>query len=252
MHRALMAVAFLGLPGAAFADSAFTVDPTRITLTAKAPTALLTVRNESSDPLRFQLSVFVWTQTPNGEMDLAPTEDIVFFPPLFEIGPRQERRVRIGTTVGFGAIEKSYRIFVEELPSSATKSASGAQVKVLTRMGIPIFMRPASPTSTVNLSDLGLQDGRVRFEVKNLGNVHVIPRAVRLAGVDAGGSRLFTQDLESWYILAGGARQYLVDLAGGECRNVRRLEVQITFESGSLTERLDTPVGVCRQSAAGS
>ncbi|MBI4475966.1 MAG: fimbria/pilus periplasmic chaperone, partial [Acidobacteria bacterium] len=252
MPKALRAVSrmLVGLAVICQADvvfgSSFTVNPTIIELSSRTTSALLTVRNESNETLRFQLSVFAWNQKPNGEMDLAPTEDIVFFPTLFSIGPKQERRVRIGAATPVGPIEKSYRIFVEELPSAqAAPGAAASEVKVLTRMGVPIFLRPATPKSSVDLSGVGLKSGLLEFDLRNLGNVRVIPRAAKVTGFGPGGDRLFASDLQSWYVLSNGVRHYSVDLSGGQCRDVRRLEVEFAFDSVTLRERLETPSGVC-------
>ncbi|MBI1873417.1 MAG: molecular chaperone [Acidobacteria bacterium] len=254
-QRALGAVArvLIGLAILCQADavygSSFTVSPTIIELTSRARTALLTIRNESGETLRFQLTVFVWSQRPDGEMELTPTEDIVFFPTLFAVEPKQDRRVRVGlgTATLFGPSEKSYRIFVEELPSAqAAPQAAGSEIKVLTRMGLPIFLRPVSPKSSASLSDLGLRDGRAEFDLRNTGNIHLIPREARISGFGERGDRLFVSDLQSWYVLAGGARHYAVDLTGGQCQQVRRLEVEFGFESATLKDRLETPGGVCR------
>ena len=74
---------------------------------------LLTLRNESNETLQFQLSVFAWTQSPLGQMELEPTEDVVFFPTLLTLKPKETRRVRVGSATPQDVREKTYRIFVE-------------------------------------------------------------------------------------------------------------------------------------------
>src|SRR4029453_2560001 len=103
-----------GAMGSAFASS-FSVNPTQIYLTSKSKSAILTLRNESDETLRFQLTVFAWDQSAQGEMKLQPTSDIVFFPTLLTLGPKESRNVRVGAATPFDAVEKTYRIFVEEL-----------------------------------------------------------------------------------------------------------------------------------------
>lgn len=252
-HKALGAVCrvVIGLAILCQADtvygSAFTMNPTIIELSGRMTSTLVTVRNESPEALRFELSVFVWNQKPDGEMELTPTQDIVFFPALFSIEPKQARRVRVGIATPVGTSEKSYRLFVAELPSEQNApQASASEVKVLTRMGIPIFLRPSAPKASVSLSNLGLQNGRVEFDLRNLGNVHVLSRVGRITGFGAAGDRLFSSDLQGWYVLASGVRHYSVDLAGGSCQQVRRLEVEFAFESAAVKERLETPGGACR------
>src|SRR5262245_34105720 len=75
-------------PRTAVASAAtFTVDPTQIFLSGPSGSALLTLRNESTQTLSFQLSVFSWAQSRTGEMQLQPTQDIVFYPPLLTLKP---------------------------------------------------------------------------------------------------------------------------------------------------------------------
>jgi P pilus assembly chaperone PapD len=88
-----------GGPWAFIAGAAtFTVEPTRIALSGRTNSVLLTLRNESTETLRFELSVFRWAQSPSGEVQLEPTEDVVFFPSLLTVGPGESRRVRVGST----------------------------------------------------------------------------------------------------------------------------------------------------------
>src|SRR3954469_13224162 len=102
--------------------ASFSVDPTLITLSPRASSTLLVVRNESPQPVRLQVSAVAWSQGLEGDMQVQPTEDLVFFPSLFTLEPGQDRKVRVGTTANFGAAEKSYRLFLEQLPP-ATREA---------------------------------------------------------------------------------------------------------------------------------
>ena len=81
IRTAVAALALMTLTAASSASAAtFTVNPTQIFLSGKTTTALLTLRNDSDDSLRFQLTAFAWQQTPTGELSLTPTQDVVFFP----------------------------------------------------------------------------------------------------------------------------------------------------------------------------
>ncbi len=81
-----LAVATAAVSCLAVAPSAsaatFSVNPTQIYLSGRATSSLLTLRNDSTEMLRFQLSAFAWTQSAAGEIELGPTEDVVFFPAL--------------------------------------------------------------------------------------------------------------------------------------------------------------------------
>jgi fimbrial chaperone protein len=218
----------------------FTVDPTQIFLSNRTGSVLLTLHNESMDTLNFQLSVFSWEQSSSGEMQLRPTQDIVFYPPLLTLKPSEIRRVRVGTATSFDAREKTYRIFVEELPPPSAPKG----VRVLTKMGIPIFLRPAKEVATVTLADLGQQDGLLKFTLSNTGTVHIVPRSIKVRGL-AGSNPAFERELEGWYVLAGGRRDFATAVPKNGCEQVTSIVVDVQFESGQVQERLQTPNGAC-------
>lgn len=239
----VLAVAWLwGGPQAGAASAAtFTVDPTQIFLSGRTGSVLLTLRNESTETLQFELSVFAWTQSPTGQMQLEPTEDIVFFPTLLTLKPMETRRVRVGSATSQDVREKTYRIFVEELPPV---NPVGNGIRVLTKMGIPIFVRPAKQVATATLTDLRQQDGALRFTLSNAGTVHVVPQSIKVRGL-AGSNAAFDRELEGWYVLAGGRREFDMTFPKDACAQVTAIVVDVQFASGKLQERLQTPNGAC-------
>ena len=231
----------LGSGGGSPASAAtFTVDPTQIFLRNRTGSVLLTLHNQSTDTLSFQLSVFAWTQSSTGEMQLQPTQDIVFFPPLLTLKPSETRRVRVGTATTFDAKEKSYRIFVEELPPADAPKG----VRVLTKMGIPIFLRPVKEVATASLTDLRQQNGQLKFTLSNEGTVHFVPRNIKVRGL-AGSKTAFERELEGWYLLAGGRRDFETALPKDACAQVTSIVVDVQFDSNQVQERLQTPTGAC-------
>jgi fimbrial chaperone protein len=225
--------------GSAFASS-FSVNPTQIFLTSKSTSAILTLRNESDESLRFQLTVFAWDQSAQGEMKLQPTSDIVFFPTLLTLAPKESRNVRVGAATGFEAVEKTYRIFVEELPPQAPQSGQSA-VRVLTKMGVPIFLQPTRTQAQAGLRDLIVKDGVFTFSIRNTGNVHFVPEAVRMYGMNRAGDVMLEKQLDGWYILAGGVRAYQVTLPAPGCSELSALSIDVRIAGSTLKERLETP-----------
>jgi fimbrial chaperone protein len=211
--------------------SAFRVTPIQVVLSGKSST-LLTLMNESDQSLRFQISAFAWTQSPAGEIKLAPTEDILFFPSLLTLKPGEERKVRVGANVAAGETEKTYRIFFEELPP-AEKPASDkrtSEVRILTKMGVPIFIQPPKTTAEARVADLKSENGRVSFQVSNRGNTHYSVRTIHLTATGAGGEKVFSRDLDGWYILSAGVRDYGVDLPSESCPSIRSIKVEVVTD----------------------
>jgi fimbrial chaperone protein len=227
------------------AASSFTVMPTQIYFSGRTVTALVTLRNESEEPLRFQISAFTWEQQSTGEMQLQPTDDVVVFPALLMLQPREERRIRVGSVAAFAATERTYRIFVEELPSADPPSTAQPGVKVLTKMGIPIFLRPARTVAEATLQDLHVSHGRFAFELRNSGTVHFVPDQVRVRALGPSKTALFDRGLEGWYILAGGTRLYDLPLARDDCERAASFVVDVKIGTTRLTEQLEASPADC-------
>lgn len=246
---ASLAGIFLGMLCAAgpARASAFRVTPVQVALSAKTTSTLLTLSNESSESLRFQVRVYAWNQSPNGEMELYPTEDIVLFPTLVTLAPGKDRKVRIGSATSFGASEKTYRVFFEELPppEGPREAAAPSQVRILTKMGIPIFLQPAKPRSAGAIDGLSLGTGHLRFLVRNDGNVHFVLRAVRIKGVGAAGDDVFAREVEGWYLLPGGTRVYDVVIPDEVCSQLKGVTVESETEYDTFKARLEMQAEGC-------
>jgi fimbrial chaperone protein len=236
---ALVSALFAGRADA----SSFTVNPTQIYFSGRTVSALLTLRNESTEPLRFQLSAFSWDQNEHGEMQLQPTEDVIFFPTLLTLGPKEERKVRVGTTTAFGPVERTYRIFVEELPSAEPSTQAG--VRVLTKMGIPVFLRPAKMVAEGGLQDLRVTDGTFSFKLRNSGNVHFVPQRVRVRALGPTNNLLFERELAGWYVLAGGTRIFDLELPKSDCSGISSLAVDVQIGGTALTDQIVAPPSAC-------
>jgi fimbrial chaperone protein len=224
----------------------FTVNPIQIFLSGQSQSAILTVHNTSGEPLRFQLNAFAWAQDSSGQMLLTPTGEIIFFPRLLTLAPGEQRIVRVGTSAPpAGPVERTYRIFVEELPPQAQSAATAGQVRVLARMGIPIFVEARAGRAELRLSPPAQQPGRLVFELRNAGTKHVVPQAIRVRGQGPGGETLWQGELEGWYILAGQQRIYEMALPREECLRTRTVEVEAKAGEQTLTERLTIGSATC-------
>ncbi len=225
--------------------AAYTVNPTRVYLSQSAASALMTLKNESTTPLRMQLKAQRWAQSPAGEMQLSPTEDLVIFPTLLTLAPGEQRKIRVATAAGFGAVEKSYRLYVEELPPASRDAAEGSSVRILTRMGIPVFLQPSRPVATATLRDVGLSQGKVAFELANTGNTHYIPDGITVRGFSGSGQAVGEWPVDGWYILAGGTRAFAVGIASPACEKVRSVLIEVRVGETTIKSPLTTPGGAC-------
>jgi len=232
--------------------SAFRVTPVKVELSQKSASTLLTLTNESGDDLRFQITAFAWSQDPKGGMKLAPTQDITFFPALLSLKPGEERKVRVGAKTAATDMEKSYRMFFEELPPLTTPTAppQGAQVRILTKMGVPIFLTPTRARGEAGIGAAAVSAGKLTFDVHNSGNVHFSVHAVKVSGLAGDGTRLFEKQVDGWYVLPGTPRSYEVEIPADLCSRVSRIEIQaqtdLAADAATRATQIDVPKQSCK------
>src|SRR6476646_5248382 len=125
LHYLPLAITALLLAPPSASASNFTVTPTEVDLSPSATSALVTLRNNSKLPLRFEVTLVSWSEDEHGKMTLNPSSDVTFFPKLVELAPGASRNIRIGINAGTARdVEQAFRLFVEELPNQGASAAN--------------------------------------------------------------------------------------------------------------------------------
>jgi fimbrial chaperone protein len=220
------------------------VSPVLVELDAARRSALVSIRNTSQAPSRYEVRAYTWSQDAKGTMQLEQAKDLVVFPPLLELAPGEERNLRIGTSAVPAATERSYRIFVEELPAPERPNTP-KQIRVLTRVGVPVFFAPTRTERRGEAAFVTAGAGQVSIRLRNTGTVRMRPTAVVVFGVDVGGERTFEIPLDPWYVLAGDERFYEAALPPGACASTRELRATVQVEPAPIETRLLLPEGAC-------
>lgn len=235
MHMRLHRVALAALLLAARpADAAnFTVTPTEVNLSTSQTSALVTLRNRSKSPLRFEITLFKWSEDERGKMILEPSADVTFFPKLVELAGGASRNIRIGINAGVSRdVEQSFRIFVEELPDQSTPAANAVAIR--TKVGIPVFVRPVKPTRTAVIDGVSVENGRVLTRVRNTGNLHINVESLSVKGTGAASAPTFSKDGPGWYVLPGAMRIFEVPMTPSECKSTTAVNVEVFGHNRSL------------------
>jgi fimbrial chaperone protein len=158
-QRVGMAIAFclsvfLGFCQEAMAAT-FDIQPIRIVLDEKVRLEKLTIRNISDAAFPIQVKAYEWSQNEKGEDVYTETKDIITFPKILSINKGEEKFIRIGTTVPPGTREKTYRIYVEEMPApEKEKDKQGAKVNLYMKIGIPVFINPIKVDNNAEIEDI--------------------------------------------------------------------------------------------------
>jgi fimbrial chaperone protein len=161
---------------------------------------------------------------------------VTFFPKLVELAGGASRNIRVGINAGLaGDVEKSFRLFIEELPDQSAPPAANA-VALRTKIGIPVFVRPAKPSRTAVIDGVSVDNGKVLVRVRNTGNLHVSVDTISVTGTGAGGSAAstFTKEGPGWYVLPGATRIFEVPMTAAECKATTSVAVEVTGHGKSL------------------
>ena len=222
----------------------FGVSPIRIDLSRATRTAVVEVTNDDQSRLSFQAKLVEWTQDAEGEDVYLPSSDLVFFPPLFTVNPGEKRIVRMGTKAGAapGELERSYRLYIEELPPPA-EAGAGAQLRIALRFGLPVFVAPATPARKLVMEDVRIHPGRLTLRLRSTGNQSSKLETIRL--------RNATETLgegQGWYVLADRAREFDVKVDPAKCPLSGPLELEALAQGVVLARQtLADPASLCKR-----
>jgi fimbrial chaperone protein len=246
--RGLMAViagAVIGMAVPAHAAN-FAVSPVDVRLGSGQRSQLVVMTNQDNTSLRFQLNAYRWDERPDGQMVLTPTDDVIFFPQLFDLPPHGSQNIRVGAIAPAIEGEKTYRLVMHQLksfepPRPVENVGRITLIKVLTNVSIPVFVEPAAPAAQASISSLTLRNSTLSFSVKNSGNTHFRIKSLRVEGFGAGAQPVFSKTAQGWYVLASGSRNYELALSGPDCSRANRLHLSVETDCGKLQSEL--PIG---------
>ena len=235
-------VALLLVPHAASA-SKFTVTPTEVNLSTSATSALVTLRNNSKSPLRFEVTLVSWSEDEHGQMALNPSSDVQFFPKLVELAAGASRNIRIGIKAGTARdVEQSFRLFVEELPDQSSPATNAVALR--TKIGIPVFVRPAKPARTAAIDGVSVENAKVLVRVRNTGNLHISVDTIKVTGTGGSGAT-FTKEGAGWYVLPGAMRIFEIPMTATECKSTTHVAVEVIGHKRSLTGASEVSPAAC-------
>ena len=221
------------LTAGAASASGIKVSPVSLTLSPSATSAMLVLTNQGTELVRFHITAFAWGEKPDGQMELSPSTEIVFFPAMVSLKPGEARKVRVGVTAKPAALERSYRVFVQELPGLVkTAGQRVSVVGMLTKMGIPVFYEAGTRTSLPAVSGLGITGKSVKFNLTNRGTAHYRATKIVISAKD-GANVIHSQEAKGWYVLAGGTRPYVVEFPQAVCATLKSVQIDLETDKGS-------------------
>lgn len=234
MWRSLKIALLLGVPMAAPAGD-FSVSPIRLELQRGAKTGAVTVNNDATAPLNLQVKLAAWSQDAVGKDVYEDSNDLTYFPRLIKLAPQKQQLVRVGLRIPARDSEKTYRLFLEEIPEplkpDQTRVAAAA-IAVAIRFGVPIFVKPPQETIRGAITSLTMLDNALIVKVQNTGNVHFIIEALTATRAS------FKKSIQGWYLLPGITRDYTIPLDTDGCQAVGAVQVSVKTNRLELSETM--------------
>lgn len=239
-HRWLPALALAAAFSADALAGAFGVSPIRVDLDPGARTGMVTVSNDDERKLYFQLKLFEWKQSSSGEDLLAESSDLIFFPQILTVEPKEKRLIRVGIKSPPAGPERAFRLFIEELPDPNETPGGGAQVAVRLRFGVPIFLSAGKGEALTEVGAIDSARGVIRVAIRNNGT-----RTIRFEEVSARAGDKVVAKAAGWYVFPGATRSFSLPVAREECPVPRSLEIRAAGEGKELRRTAEVTSEVC-------
>lgn len=227
------------------AAAGFQVSPITLELDRGIKSGVFTVINQDQQKMNFQISVSEWTQNTEGRDEYSETSDIVFFPKIMTLEAGEQRVIRIGVKGPPPLQEKTYRIFIEQIPTR--EKGKGVNIAISFRFAPPIFVKPATATTGGVINSIELTPGKVRAVVKNTGNVHFRINSILIKGMAANGSEVFSREIAGWYLLNHATRSLETEFPREKCRELSSIEIEAKTENFNLNGNLHVQKNMCGQ-----
>ena len=202
--------------------SGLQVSPISLSLQARENASGLTLSNSSDEVISAQVRIYQWSQDEKGDQ-LTSSRGLLASPPMIKLNPGDKQLVRIirakAPPQGAGAVEDSYRIFVNELPIKSATQKTGLQFAL--SYSLPVFVQPVGIVKT----DPQLQwryslqpDGKqITLRVSNSGNGHA--KLIDLSIVDTAGNSVNIHQGLLGYVLPDATMNWTLKVPPSAIKN---------------------------------
>lgn len=221
----------------------FRVTPIRLDFEKGAKSGVITVVNEGDEKLTLQIKAFEWSQDAEGKDQYTETNDLIFFPRLLTLERKEEKIIRAGIRVPGTLREKTYRLFIEEIP--APRKTEGVNIAIAIRFGVPIFAKPLKEEVKGEIEKIELLKGILNIIIRNKGNTHFIIQSINIKGKNAKGEEVFSKELSGWYLLAGVSRLYSTTIPKENCNAISKIDLEVKGDRLTLNGKLDVTQAMC-------
>jgi fimbrial chaperone protein len=224
--------------------SEWRVSPIRLDLHEEARSGLIRVINDSNEKIHVQVKAMECVQDSEGKDRYVETSDIIYFPRIMILEKGEEKGLRAGSK-GFPDVrEKTYRLFIEEIPTS--NAVKGIGVAIALRFGVPVFVSPQKTKKAQGaVEKIEMRDGLLKFVVKNTGNVQFRMDSIQIRGLNQDKKEIYSKDIVGWYLLNGASRPYHAEVPLEICGHLKQIEIEVKTSAFQFRDSLDLGEAVC-------
>jgi fimbrial chaperone protein len=203
----------------------FGLNQTRLHLSRGHAVETLVLTNQEDQAVSFEVEVKRWRQDEQGRWQLAPSDALLVHPLILTIPAGQQARLRVGSLSPNVAQEEAYRVELQQLPGAV--AADTVQIRMLTRLSVPVFLQPPAAKAAPALDVRGIADRSLQLTVRNTGTAYLAPHDTTLRVFDAQGRSLHEGKLTVGYTLAGAQLHVATALPAGACARAARVELTL-------------------------
>ncbi len=239
---------FLFLPNATQAAE-LDVNPVRIFFTPGQSASSFSVTNLSNKVVNLKVSVSSWAQDEKGKSIYMPTSDLKISPKIFSILGKKKQVIRIASRIPAGTQEKTYRIYMKEIPDQENKKQPAQYERnSFFQIGIPIFVEPLIPEPIGSITNIQLMHSKLSFNVSNSGNNHFILLGIIIAGMDSTGETVYKYEYAGNYILEGSSYPLIAKIKKNICKQLNYISIQTITNTQNIKKvGLQTTPAMCRE-----
>ena len=222
------------------------VTPIKVVFDRNQKSDIVTVSNEGSENIRMQVNAMEWTQDGEGKDLYSATDDLIFFPKILQLEKNEKRIIRLGIKVPAKEAEKTYRLFIREIPGQKEDEGKEVRVAIAIRFGLPVFVSPMKEEVKGEVEKAELLEGKLNLRIKNPGNTHFTVRNIKARGAGKSGEETFLMETAGWYILHDTSKAYTMEIPPGTCKKTEIITIETITDRFTFQNKLDVNKAMCK------
>ncbi|MCW5202039.1 MAG: fimbria/pilus periplasmic chaperone [Candidatus Electrothrix communis] len=236
--------------------------PLKVIIWPEKATGSVNLTNKDDKPVNLQISATSWDMNENGKFIEADTGDFVFFPRMLTIPANEEKAVRVGYQGNFPALEKSYRLLIQELPPVRNKEEledgqSKMGVTYIMKLSLPLFVMPSKepPKPELAVDGVKTDEKGMSIGIRATGTHHVQITKIELELVDSAGVSVASGENETRLLRILPQRRVFVPVAldMDACDKAEKLLIKVHADglTEPAEEKVELKKGTCEPSSEG-